>query len=107
MASLLALLLRITRRDLAETKARVGDESWVTQSELYRLVQRQLAETAAQLDARCKALAGLQRDNDELRRQFETKQSKEEVCLLVGWAAPRAAIVARLVGASYLNSPSL
>lgn len=64
-------------------KDRVGDEPWVMQSELYRLVQRQLSETAAQLDARCKALAALQDDNDKLRRQFETKQTKEEVYLLL------------------------
>eukprot|EP00878_Enallax_costatus_P020748 GHUV01021940.1.p1 GENE.GHUV01021940.1~~GHUV01021940.1.p1 ORF type:complete len:692 (+),score=297.48 GHUV01021940.1:254-2329(+) len=68
-----------TQRELADATARVGDESWVQQSRLYQLLQKQLSEAAAQLDTRSKAVAALQRDNDELRRQFETKQSKEEV----------------------------
>ncbi|KAF6255462.1 hypothetical protein COO60DRAFT_1702793 [Scenedesmus sp. NREL 46B-D3] len=68
------------QQELAEAKARVGDESWVLQqSSLYALAQRQLAEAAQQLEARQKQLAGLQHDKDELLRHFEAKQLKEEV----------------------------
>ncbi|WIA13504.1 hypothetical protein OEZ85_007077 [Tetradesmus obliquus] len=69
-----------TQQELAEVKARTGDESWVQQqSALYALAQRQLAESAGQLEARQKQLAGLQHERDELMRHFEAKQLKEEV----------------------------
>lgn len=74
-----AVAATVPCRELSDAQAHQGDESWVAQSGMYQLAQKQLSEAAAQLEARGKALAALQRDNDELRRQFETKQSKEEV----------------------------
>lgn len=66
-------------RELADAQARAVDESWVPQSSLYRLAQQQLAESAAQLEARAKAAAALQQERDELLRHFEAKCAQAEV----------------------------
>lgn len=67
------------RREVAELKARGHDEAWVPQSQVYQMLQRQMAELNAQLEARGKQLVAVSHERDELLRHFETKQATAEV----------------------------
>lgn len=72
-----------SHRELEGLKARSGNESWVPNSIMYKLVQQQLAESASQLEGRNKALAVLQHEKDELLRQLEGKNQMAEVGCVV------------------------